>query len=79
MRNRPSLPQDNVGRPCNCLLCQKAGATELRTVRVPADEFHPHPRWLHGEELKNWHAARLRVRERFKALREKLTMPGAQR
>lgn len=79
MRNRPPLASDNVGAPCNCLLCQEADATHLKTVRVPADEFHPKPRWLHGEELKAWWAARDQVREQFKTLRDKLTMPGAKR
>ena len=49
--------------PCDCLECQAAGATHLRSVKVPADEFTAVPHWLHGEPLKRWWAARDQFRQ----------------
>jgi hypothetical protein len=48
----------NVGETCGCLDCQAAGVTHLRRVRVPPDEYCSRPRWLHGAELRTWHAER---------------------
>lgn len=49
---------DNVGTTCSCLECRAAGADHLDRVRVPPDAFCSTPRWLHGEELRAWYAAR---------------------
>lgn len=75
-RNRPRIANDNVGDPCDCLLCKAAEVTHLPIVRVPADETCATPHWLHGEPLKRWHAARENTRAQFAALRDKLSMPA---
>lgn len=76
MKNRPFIASDNVGQKCNCLECQAAGVTDKPVVRVPADEYSPRPRWLHGEELKSWYAARERVTGQLEDLRQRLSMPA---
>lgn len=74
-RRRPPVASDNVAREiCQCLVCKAAGA-QLQSVRVPPDEFSTVPRWLHGEELIRWWAARAEVRTKFDELRKKLSMP----
>lgn len=58
---RRMLPADNVGATCDCLECRAAGVTHLRRVRVPDEWADGRPRWLHGDELRAWHAARDRA------------------
>jgi hypothetical protein len=66
---------DNVAREiCRCLLCRAAGA-QLQSVRVPPDAFSTVPRWLHGDELIRWWAARADVRAQFEQLRTTRAMP----
>lgn len=60
--------------PCACLVCQAAGA-HLRSVQVPPDETSAVPRWLHGEELIRWWAARDRARAAFRDLTRQHGMP----
>jgi hypothetical protein len=79
VRNRPFLPSDNLGRPCSCLECQAAEITDQPIVRVPPDEFFSRSRWLHGEELKRWYAAKAEVRSRFDTLQQKLAMPPGEK
>jgi hypothetical protein len=47
-----------LGTPCTCLACVTAGISDRPTAYVPADERVPKPRWIHGEELRRWWAAR---------------------
>lgn len=69
-RGRTFIPTDNVGEPCNCLECQAAGVTHLPTRYVPPDEYSSKARWLHGEELKAWHAAHEKAKDDARRLFE---------
>jgi hypothetical protein len=71
-RGRTFTANDNVGKPCNCLECQAAGVTDKAIRFVPADEFHPKARWLHGSELKSWYEAYERAQTEMRAVRDKL-------
>lgn len=62
---------ENIGEPCNCLDCQAAEVTHLPIRRVPADETHDRPYWLHGDALKRWYASRDAVSRELDALRAK--------
>lgn len=77
MRSRTFIPSDNVGKPCNCLVCLAAGVSHLNTVRVPPDETHAEARWLHGQELKAWHAARDQARDAFKKMAASRSFGGS--
>ena len=61
MRRRQMNPLWHRGPCCTCLDCTAAGVTDLPSVRVPPDQFCSTRRWLHGEELRAWYAARDRA------------------
>lgn len=60
-----------VGDPCGCFLCQRAGVSHRFLRHVPLEDEHGRAvravlddrpvtrgRWIHGEELRAWYAAR---------------------
>lgn len=63
----------NTRKPCNCLVCQSAGVTDLPVVLVPGDETNPKPHELHGEPLRAWYEARDRF---MRAARAAVGAPG---
>lgn len=50
-----------------------AGVTHLPSIHVPRDEFHVKARWLHGDELKAYYAAKDAALTSLAELRKRLT------
>lgn len=67
MSRRRWIAADNIGAVCGCFECREAGVQFEPQRKVPADQYHTKPRWIHGYELKAWLEAREQARQQIRA------------